>query len=61
MKARFAVTVSRPINNRLPGSVHVKDKAMANSAIALVRRLRRRHLGHGVKVLSRPAGTKLRW
>ena len=36
MKARFAITVSWPINTEPPGSMHIKDKATANSIIFLV-------------------------
>jgi len=43
MKAGFAITASWPINTEAPGSMHIKDKAAANSTIFLVCRPRERH------------------
>ena len=42
MKAGFAITASWPINTEAPGSMHIKDKAAANSTIFLVCRPRER-------------------
>ena len=36
MEAGFAITASWPINTEAPGSMHIKDKAAANSTIFLV-------------------------
>ena len=36
MKAGFVITASWPINTEAPGSMHIKDKAAANSTIFLV-------------------------
>ena len=43
MKAGFMITASWPINTEAPGSMHIKDKAAANSTIFLVCRPRERH------------------
>ena len=43
MKAGFAITASWPINTEAPGSMHIKDKAAANSTIFLVCRPQERH------------------
>ena len=43
MKAGFAITASWPINTEAPGSMHIKDKAAANSTILLVCQPRERH------------------
>ena len=51
MKAGFAITASWPINTEAPGSMHIKDKAAANSTIFLVCRPRER----------RGAETETRW
>jgi adenine-specific DNA methylase len=40
MKARFTITASWPINTEAEGSMHIKDKAAANSTIFLVCRPR---------------------
>ena len=40
MKAGFMITASWPINTEAPGSMHIKDKAAANSTIFLVCRPR---------------------
>ena len=40
MEAGFAITASWPINTEAPGSMHIKDKAAANSTIFLVCRPR---------------------
>ncbi len=42
MKAGFMITASWPINTEAPGSMHIKDKAAANSTIFLVCRPRER-------------------
>ena len=42
MKAGFAITASWPINTEAPGSMHIKDKAAANSTVFLVCRPRER-------------------
>ena len=42
MKAGFAITASWPVNTEAPGSMHIKDKAAANSTIFLVCRPRER-------------------
>ena len=36
MEAAFAITASWPINTESPGSLHIKDKAAANSTVFLV-------------------------
>ncbi|MDE2982968.1 MAG: DUF1156 domain-containing protein [Gemmatimonadota bacterium] len=41
MEAGFAITASWPVNTEAPGSMHIKDKASANSTIFLVCRPRR--------------------
>ena len=41
MRAGFAITASWPINTEAPGSMHIKDKAAANSTIFLVCRPRK--------------------
>lgn len=41
IEAGFAVTASWPVNTESPGSLHIKDKAAANSTIFLVCRPRR--------------------
>lgn len=51
MKAGFAITASWPVNTEAPGSMHIKDKAAANSTIFLVCRPRER----------RGAETETRW
>ena len=43
MKAGFVITASWPINTEAPGSMHIKDKAAANSTIFLVCRPQARH------------------
>ena len=43
MKAGFMITASWPINTEAPGSMHIKDKAAANSTIFLVCRPRELH------------------
>ena len=43
MKAGFTITASWPINTEAPGSMHIKDRAAANSTIFLVCRPRERH------------------
>ena len=40
MEAGFAITASWPVNTEAPGSMHIKDKASANSTIFLVCRPR---------------------
>ncbi len=42
MKAGFMITASWPINTEAPGSMHIKDKAAANSTVFLVCRPRER-------------------
>ena len=47
MKAGFVITASWPINTEAPGSMHIKDKAAANSTIFLVCRPRQRNGADG--------------
>jgi hypothetical protein len=60
MEAGFTITASWPINTEAEGSLHIKDKAAANSTIFLVCRPRRPHpnpspAGRGA-LLPLPAG-----
>ena len=40
IEAGFAITASWPINTKSPGSLHIKNKAAANSTVFLICRLR---------------------
>ena len=53
MTAGFTITASWPVNTEAPGSMHIKDKAAANSTIFLVCRPRRRR--------TRDAEKETRW
>ena len=53
MKAGFMITASWPINTEAPGSMHIKDKAAANSTIFLVCRPREQR--------SPTSGQETRW
>ena len=53
MHAGFTITASWPINTEAEGSLHIKDKAAANSTIFLVCRPREERAASGEQAIGK--------
>ena len=59
MQAGFTITASWPINTEAEGSLHIKDKAAANSTIFLVCRPRAKRSAMPMEAIGKTSSRKL--